>query len=166
MSWRVGGLVLLVIILLQPSRLAAQHPLDEGQQKQIGINSQQQKQLEDVFSKAGPKRRAIQARMHELYDELHQLYDTFTLDQKKAKALREQILEQQRQMMDLFAANEMQLRLILNPDQFQRLKALLKSEREQRQRDHNRRMPDNRGFGGDHSVRPPGEHGDPPAPRP
>jgi Spy/CpxP family protein refolding chaperone len=156
----VGGLLLLCMLLVQPVRLIAQHPLDEGQQKLIGINAHQQKQLEEVFSKAGPKRRAIQAKLHELYDELHQLYDTYTFDQQKANSLREQILEQHRQLMALFAANEVKLRGILNPDQFQRLKALLKSEWEHRQHEHNSHGPDR--FGGDHGPKPPGDHGDAP----
>ena len=48
----VAGLLLVCLLLLQPTRSKCQRPLDEGQQKLIGMSSQQQKQLEEAFSKA------------------------------------------------------------------------------------------------------------------
>ncbi len=156
----IAGLVLLCLALLQPSRSLGQHPLDEGQQKLIGMSSQQQKQLEEVFSKAGPKRQAIRARLHDLYTELLQLDENYTFDEKRSSFLRNQIVEQQRQLLALHATNEAKIRGILTAEQFLKLRALMKEERARH--DHGPHGPDWKGWGGDHSGHPPGDHPEPP----
>ncbi len=158
----IGGLLLLCALLVLPSRMLAQHPLDEGQQKQLGISNAQQKQMEEIFAKAGPKRHALQTRLHDLYTELHDLDANYEFDQRRATVLIDQIVDLHRQLLALHAANEARMRKILSVDQFQRLRDMIKKERELHQ--HDGSHPDWKGWGGDHDhPRPPGDHPDPPS---
>src|SRR5437870_4512448 len=100
---------------------ACQPPSPEEKERarlRIGITPQQQAEIENLFKQTGQERRAINARMHDLYHQLHLLYDAYDLDRRKARAVRDEIMTLNRRILTLHADTEEKLRRILNREQF------------------------------------------------
>lgn len=131
MGRQIGAWLLLFGMLAIPVVSTAQRPgLPPEQHFKIGLNSQQQKQLETYFAEAGKQRQAAHAKLRALFEELQGLYDSYDYDAQKARAIREEIVVQQRRILAIHAENEAKLRRILNKDQFEKLRAQMKADRE------------------------------------
>ena|SRR5579884_2903619 len=130
----------LVSLLVVPvTLLGQQRPDEETQPIRIGLSSQQQKELDSFFSASHRQRQQMRGHLRDLYHELHHVYDGYEFDAKRAEVLRREIAALQQQLLDVYAENEVRLRKILNRDQFDRLRAELRAERERRHRERESR---------------------------
>jgi hypothetical protein len=148
MRVRLNPLLLCGALIVLVSWCPAQKPPDEERRIRLGITTDQQRQLETALSDADSRRKAIQSRLHSLYHDLHELYESYKFDKQQAQSLREQIVAQHQQMLVVFADTELKLRSILNPKQFEKLRAEMKAKMEKRRM--MRSQPDFKGWRGDH----------------
>ena len=164
------SIYLLLCLLCLPIRLPAQngggfpgqphpprsfHPPTpeerEAARQRMGITVQQQSQIDDIYKDAETKRRAAGATLHDLYDQRRALYDSYSIDQAKERDLRRQIVKQQDLMLKIQNETEIRLRGILNKEQFDRLRQMMKEMRD---------------AAGDRGQHRPFKHGEAPGPTP
>jgi Spy/CpxP family protein refolding chaperone len=118
-------------------------PTEEEKEKarlRIGITKEQQAQIEALFNDTDRQMREIMGRIRELSEQLRAEYDKYDFDRNLARSLRRQIMSQRWRVSNLHANNEEKLRKILNREQFDKLRALIKEQFPSR-----RREPDHRG---------------------
>src|SRR5690348_1432026 len=96
----------------------------------LGITRDQQTQIEAIFADTGRQMREIDTRMRDLYHQLYAAYDAYDFDRNQAHALRKEIAGLYRRRMALHAENEEKLRRILNRDQFDRMRAMMREMRD------------------------------------
>jgi len=149
MRQRTAQALLLAALLVAPSgMIGAQQRFETAQFKRqdekekekarqkIGITVQQQKAIEAVFAETEKQEKAIRSRLRSLYHDLQNLYDAYEIDERQARALRDEIATQQQNLLTLYANNENKLRRILNREQFERLRAQMKADRERTRHQH------------------------------
>lgn len=149
----------LMLATLSPS-LGQRLPTEEEKEKirqRIGITREQQNQIEALFMQTEQQKREIGMRMRELFRQQYALYENYDFDREQATAIRKEIMSLHKRTLLLHAENEEKLRRILNRDQFTRLRAMLKEQREQWQRDWERRRRPGPGLGRPMQGGPPAE---------
>lgn len=128
------------------SPLFGQRPIpDDDKEKtrlRIGITKEQQDQIEAIYAETDRNRREIGKKLR---DSFHQLmtscYDNYDYDRNQAMALRKEIMRAHRRLLDIHADNEEKLRHILNKEQFDKLRALMKERWERQRREFERNRP-------------------------
>ena len=104
----------------------------EAARKEIGIRVDQQERLERLYADADKKKKAIGDQLRDLYRQRHELFDNYALDRTREKELRRKIAENHNKLLEIQFSTEAELRNILKPDQFDRLRAALKNQRQNR----------------------------------
>lgn len=141
---------LALFLAIIPSALGQRLPTEEEKERmrqRIGITKEQQNQIEALFMQTEQQKREIGMRMRELFRQQYALYENYDFDREQATAIRKEIMSLHRRTLLLHAENEEKLRRILNRDQFTRLRAMLKEQREQWRRDWERRRGPGPGLG-------------------
>lgn len=116
----------------------------------LGITKEQQAKIEALHADMSEKRRDIGSKMRDLYRKLSDLYDSYDYDRDEARKTRREIGVTQLRMLALQGENEDSLRRILNREQFQRLRDMIKEQFE-KMRSSMRQRP---GADGGPSTRP------------
>src|SRR5579872_539941 len=108
-------------------------PSEEDKEKarlRMGITKDQQAQIEKLFKDSEQKMRDLRTEMRGLYTELYDnIYGQYEIDHARANEVRKRILDLHRRMGDIHAHNEEMLRKILNHDQFEKMRALMRERR-------------------------------------
>ena len=104
----------------------------------IGMTKEQQAQIEALYAGTDQQMRDIGGRMRDLYRQLRTLYDSYDFDRRQAGDIRKEIADLHRKILHLHYDNEEKLRRILNREQFQRLRELMKEEWRNHRRDFDR----------------------------
>lgn len=106
----------------------------EAARIRIGITTQQQAQIEQVFADSGKQRHAVGDQLRTLYDQYRELYDSYTIDHSREAKLRQAIAQAHGQMLRIQGNTETKLRDILNREQFDRLHVEMQKARNDRHR--------------------------------
>lgn len=131
---RLSGWIFVAFALIA-APAGAQNALHDFGQERIGISASQQRAVENLFAEAGKARNAGHARLFELFGQLHTLYASYDLDMGRVTAARSEILALQQKMLAGHLDTEVRLRRILNREQFERLRAMMRAEHESHRRD-------------------------------
>lgn len=113
-------------------------PTEEEKEKfrlRLGITRDQQTQIEALHKSMDDTRSSY----IDLSRQLYTLYKTFDFDRSQAASLRSRINKLHKSMADIQAANEEKLRRILTRDQFDRMQAIIKEDRDKRRREFDER---------------------------
>lgn len=92
--------------------------------QRLGITVQQQEQMDALFQESDRQRRALGARLWELFGERQTVCDVYDYDRAREAALRREIGQVYVQILKVHSETEEKLRRILTRDQFDRLRAL------------------------------------------
>jgi Spy/CpxP family protein refolding chaperone len=108
-----------------------QGPTEEEKERnriRIGISREQQGEIDKVFRDSDQQMQEIRKRSGDLSRQLYGLYDAYDFDRVQAKAIRKELLMLHKRMTDIHADNEEKLRHIMNREQFERMRAIVKED--------------------------------------
>ena len=114
---------------------------------QVGMTTQQQAQMEELFKDVHKRRGELFKRMRELFEEREKVTDTYEFDHKREKAIRNELAQINTQLLNIHLETEEKIRKILNKEQFEKLREI---RRKQREEWRNKRAPN----GGDRPAPP------------
>lgn len=112
-------------------------PTEEERERsrvKLGITRDQQNQIEALYDDYNRQMRDIMGKLREAYKALHTLYEAYDYDKEQARRLRREIVVQRRRTVELHATTEDKLRTILNKEQFERMRRMMREERERMMR--------------------------------
>ena len=92
----------------------------------IGLTVAQSKKIEQLYQETARQRQVIVKQTRELYHQLRALYDKYDFDHHRAALLRKKILALHQRRLELFSKNEERLRKIMNRQQFDRMRAMIR----------------------------------------
>ena len=125
-SLRIFGIAIIVILGTISSCIA--------QEGRAGITPSQKEQLKNLAVETKSKTTSERSNLRRARIELFQVYKSYNIDEQKAKAALAKISSAQAALLDIHLQNQIELRRILNEDQFN-----LFRKRMERFRDHNSR---------------------------
>lgn len=96
----------------------------------VGMTPQQQEQLETLFKDVHKRRSDLFNRMRELFEEREKVTDDYEFDRKREKAIRNELGQINAQLLNLHTETEEKIRKILNKEQFDKLRAIRKEQKE------------------------------------
>lgn len=136
------------LLLLAAPYALAQRPDDERNKARdatvarLGLTKEQQTQIEAFYTESDRQQRELMTKMRDLYHQLYTVYDNYDYDKNQASSIRREIGMLYKKRLTLTGENEDKLRRILNREQFDKLRALMKEQKEQRDhRMNDRRQP-------------------------
>jgi Spy/CpxP family protein refolding chaperone len=112
-------------------------PTEEEKERnriRIGISREQQAQIDKVFRDSDLLMQEIRKRNIDLSRQLYGLYDSYDFDRAQAKTIRRELLTLHKRMTDIHAENEEKLRHIMNREQFERMRAIVREDWENRRK--------------------------------
>jgi Spy/CpxP family protein refolding chaperone len=113
----------------------------EAARLRMGISKEQQAGIEAIFSDADGQVKEIFTKLREQQRQLHAIYEQYDFDRNAALALRKQVNATYRRIGQMHAENEEKLRKILNREQFDKMQAMLREQKEQFKREFEKRNP-------------------------
>lgn len=132
------------LLVLAPILLAQRPPSEDEKEKmrvRMQITKEQQAQIEAVFTDEQKQERDIRTRERELWHQLYILYGQFDFDRNQALAIRKELGSLFRKRIMLHAETQEKLRKILTREQFDRMMAAMKEQREKWMKEHPRPGP-------------------------
>jgi hypothetical protein len=106
----------------------------ERTRRRIGINTSQEKKIEQLHADVFRQRRIISQKLRALSSEMRKMFDDYNYDRKKVAALSKQIVALHERRVKLFIENEEKMRNILTQQQFDRMRIMMKEEWGKRER--------------------------------
>jgi hypothetical protein len=110
-----------------------QGPSEEEKERnriRIGISKDQQAEIDRVFRDSDQLMQEIRKKFGDLSKQLYALYDNYDFDRAQAQAIRRDLLRLHKRMADIHAENEEKLRHIMNREQFERMRAIVRESME------------------------------------
>lgn len=95
--------------------------MKEQFRQRIGINEQQQEQMDAIFKETFQKRRDLGKKLGELFEARQKVCDVYELDKNQLRKVNAEIQKVQGQILALHVETEEKMRRLLNKDQFARL---------------------------------------------
>ncbi len=127
-----------LVLSLAASVCVAQRPQSDEEKEanrvKIGMSREQQSQIEAMWAETDRQMKEVFSRSNDLRKQLDDLYDSYDFDRNVAGRLRHEIVALHRKRGLIFAENQEKLRRILSRDQFERMTALVKAQREQQRK--------------------------------
>lgn len=105
----------------------------------VGMTTQQQEQMETLFKEIHKRRSDLFKRMRDLFEEREKVTEEYDFDRKREKAIRNELGQINAQMLKLHTETEESIRKILNREQFEKLRAIRKEQKEKWQKEFGHR---------------------------
>ncbi len=105
----------------------------------VGMNTQQQEQMETLFKDIHKRRTDLFKRMRELFEEREKVTDDYEFDHKREKAIRNELGKINAELLNLHTETEEKIRKILNKEQFEKLREIRKEQKAQWQKERGSR---------------------------
>lgn len=151
MRTRIGITVGLLALAMVPASGFQRPPTDEEKEAvrvRIGISKDQQAQIEAAWAENRRQSEELSKKMNDLRRQLYGLYENYDYDRAQADGLRHQTQVLYRKRLEVFGQTQEKMRKILSRDQFNRLQAIMREQREKMRRDwESRRGPGGPGRG-------------------
>lgn len=112
-------------------------PTEEEKERfriRIGISKEQQAAIDNVFRESDQQMTEVRTRSMDLSNQLYNLYDIYDFDRAQAQSIRRDLLKLHKRMADIHADNEERFRHIMTREQFEKMRTLVREERDKRRR--------------------------------
>ncbi len=126
-----------------PPRFGGPGPTEaekENARIRIGMTKEQQAQIDAVFHESDLQMGEVRGKFMEFSKQLYSLYDSYDFDRVQAHNIRKELLKLHKRMAENHADNEEKLRKILTREQFERMRALVKEERDRKRKEFEERQ--------------------------